>query len=145
MGQFLYYSHPSTCEIWTLVRHLLAHISHFRDSLVLFIAAIKFGGWEICLGSQRKSVYLFFSLEKKTISPVLPQPPDSVEVYIFHLQQQKTICCCGKSLWSEFSRFWAPQNRCSSFSQLHFIHTETGNSASADKRWKHALRQSERM
>lgn len=44
IGQFLYYSHPSTCEIWTLVRHLLAHISNFRDNLVIFIAAIKFGG-----------------------------------------------------------------------------------------------------
>lgn len=36
MGQFLYYSHPSTYEIWTHVRHLLVHISHFKDNLGLF-------------------------------------------------------------------------------------------------------------
>lgn len=36
IGQFLYYSHPSTCEIWTLVKHLLVHISCFSYNLVLF-------------------------------------------------------------------------------------------------------------
>lgn len=59
MGQFLYYRHPSTCEIWTHVRHLLVHISHFRDNLVLFFGAIKFGG-------AKNNVYFFFILEKNT-------------------------------------------------------------------------------
>lgn len=36
IGQFLYYSHPSTCEIWTLVRHLWVHVSCFSYNLVLF-------------------------------------------------------------------------------------------------------------
>lgn len=36
IGQFLYYSHPSTCEIWTLVRHLRVHVSCFSYNLVLF-------------------------------------------------------------------------------------------------------------
>ena len=36
IGQFLYYSHPSTCEIWTLVRHLRVHVSCFCSNLALF-------------------------------------------------------------------------------------------------------------
>lgn len=34
IGQFLYYSHPSTCEIWTLVRHLGVQGSCFSYNLV---------------------------------------------------------------------------------------------------------------
>lgn len=41
MGQFLYYSHPSTCEIWTHVRHLLVHTSHFGGNLVLFLVQLS--------------------------------------------------------------------------------------------------------
>lgn len=68
IGQFLYYSHPSTCEIWTLVRHLLVHISHFRDNLVIFIAAIKFGGWKKNFRKPKYviNVYKFINLSTTT-------------------------------------------------------------------------------
>lgn len=36
IGQFLYYSNPSTCEIWSLVRHLWLHVSCLSYNLVLF-------------------------------------------------------------------------------------------------------------
>lgn len=73
------------------MRHLLVHISHFRDNLVLSIAAIKFGGWKKCLGSKKKkSIYLCLILGKNTSSLGLPQLPDSVEVYVFsHLSSKR--------------------------------------------------------
>lgn len=38
IGQFLYYSHPSTQEIWTLVKHLLGPVSCFSPVFSLFAA-----------------------------------------------------------------------------------------------------------
>lgn len=38
IGQFLYYSHLSTCEIWTLVIHLQIRVSCFWHNLVLYCA-----------------------------------------------------------------------------------------------------------
>lgn len=149
MGQFLYYSHPSTCEMWTLVRHLLVHISHFRDNLVFFFAAIKFGGWKKCLGSKKKSIYLFLILGKNTMSLGLPQLPDSFEVYVApHLSSKRPYIVVrnlgGNSFGANSVIFVCPKNKCSSFSQLQFIETETGNSACRQK-VETLPQQSERM
>lgn len=61
MGQFLYYSHPSTCEMWTLVRHLLVHISNFGDNLVFFLLLqLSLVAGKKCLGSKKKSLFIPF-------------------------------------------------------------------------------------
>lgn len=40
IGQFLYYSHPATQDIWTLVKHLLGRVSCFSPLFSIFAATI---------------------------------------------------------------------------------------------------------